>query len=194
MAEPPRIGNPAGFIRGKWPFFAVLALFALAAYYGLPEETTEDLGCVTMTGQVEVRGTSMSPLISAGQNLSLMYGYYGCNAVGKGDIVVYNYSGHPAPIVKVAKGVEGDSFRLENSTEGCGWNILINGDALENSQGVTYCTDDSGYRMLSMYERDYNGVIPENACLLLGDMAGGSLDSTQFGFVDRSDLLGKAVE
>jgi len=45
--------------------------------------------------------------------------------------------------------------------------------------------------MLSLYERDYKGVIPENAYLLLGNRASGSVDSTTFGLVDKSGIVAK---
>ena len=45
--------------------------------------------------------------------------------------------------------------------------------------------------MLSLYEENYKGVIPENAYLILGNLSGGSLDITHFGFVNKKDILGK---
>jgi len=45
--------------------------------------------------------------------------------------------------------------------------------------------------MLSLYEKDYHGVIPENTYLLLGEVTSGSLDSTRFGLIDKSSVLGK---
>jgi len=48
--------------------------------------------------------------------------------------------------------------------------------------------------MLSLYERDYKGVIPKNAYLILGNLVEGSLDSSRFGLVGKSDFLGKVVK
>jgi type IV secretory pathway protease TraF len=45
--------------------------------------------------------------------------------------------------------------------------------------------------MLSLYEKDYKGVIPENAYLLLGNLIFGSLDSTHFGLIDKSGIVAK---
>ncbi|MEK7212166.1 MAG: S26 family signal peptidase [Patescibacteria group bacterium] len=60
--------------------------------------------------------------------------------------------------------------------------------------GKPYLVGDSSYRMLSLYINDYKGQIPVNAYLLLGDNPGGSYDSTAFGLVGRSDILGKVIE
>jgi type IV secretory pathway protease TraF len=46
--------------------------------------------------------------------------------------------------------------------------------------------------MLSLYEKDYKGIIPQNTYLILGDQPSGSVDSSVFGLVDKSDILGKA--
>jgi hypothetical protein len=51
--------------------------------------------------------------------------------------------------------------------------------------------DDQGYRLLSLYEKDYKGIIPEDAYLILGNLPQGSLDSSHFGLVGKKDILGK---
>ena len=49
-------------------------------------------------------------------------------------------------------------------------------------------------RLLALYEKDYQGVIPAGAFLILGNAPGGSLDSTQFGLVSQEDLEGKVTK
>jgi type IV secretory pathway protease TraF len=51
--------------------------------------------------------------------------------------------------------------------------------------------DERGYRVLSLYEKDYKGIIPEDAYLILGNLPQGSLDSSHFGLVGKKDILGK---
>ncbi|MBU1991574.1 S26 family signal peptidase, partial [Patescibacteria group bacterium] len=72
------------------------------------------------------------------------------------------------------------------------YNLFINGKIVTNSQKFPYVFDEKQYKMLSLYEKDYKGVIPQNTYLLLGDQVNGTTDSTVFGLVDRSDILGKA--
>ncbi len=131
----------------------------------------------------------MQGLIEDGQTVKILFGYYNCHKIKKGDVVVYDFAGDKAPIIKIVKGVEGDRLRLKEANGG--WHILINDEIIKNSKGENYLIDQSGYRMLSLYERDYKGKIPKNAYLLLGNLTGGSLDSTRFGLVDKSDILGK---
>ncbi len=147
--------------------------------------------CVSKSENLEVRGDSLAPLINSGQTIKLLYGYYQCHPVEREDIVAYSYAGNKVPIIKIVKGIEGDKFQLKKSTTGCGWNILINAEIIKNSQKIPYCLGEQGYRMLSLYEKDYKGAIPSDAYLILGNWARGSLDSSRFGLVDKSDFLGK---
>ena len=61
---------------------------------------------------------------------------------------------------------------------------MLNGEAIKNSEDYLYALDSSEYRTLCLYEKDYNGVIPSDAYLILGNFPQGSCDSTQIGLVD----------
>lgn len=163
--------------------------FLLGRYF---KNSGKDNGfeCPVKTEERIVRGGSLQGLIEDGRTVKILFGYYRCHKIKRGDVVVYNFAGNKAPIIKIVKAVEGDKFHLER-TDG-GWHILINGEIVKNSEGQPYLLNERGYKMLSLYERDYQGIIPENAYLLLGNKTDGSLDSTHFGLVDKSDILGKA--
>ena len=147
--------------------------------------------CVVEERPLKVRGSSLSGLIEDGAVLKVLMGYYKCHSVERDDIIIYNY---PAgdPLIKIAKGVAGDKFHLQETDKDC-WNILINDKVIKNSQNLPYCISQQGHQMLSLYEKDYKGVIPQDAYLILGNSLGGSLDSTRFGLVGKNDILGKAI-
>jgi signal peptidase I len=139
-----------------------------------------------------VRGNSLEPLIPSGSRIKILFGYYNCHEVKKNDLVVYHYAGNEVPLLKIVKGIPGDKFELK-PTQG-GWYILINGEILKNSENQPYLLDEKRYKILSLYERDYGGIIPSNAYLILSNLPSGGLDSTSFGLVHRNDILGKAVK
>lgn len=158
----------------------------------LNKEADKNLSdCVSEERPLKVRGNSLAGLVEDGAVLKILMGYYKCHPVERDDIIVYNYPGGD-PLVKIAKGISGDKFQLKESAAGC-WNILINDKIIKNSQNLPYCISEQGYRMLSLYEKDYSGVIPQDAYLILGNSTGGSLDSTRFGLVGKNDILGKAI-
>ena len=72
-----------------------------------------------------------------------------------------------------------------------GWQILVNGKVLKNSEGKAYLLNEQRKKILSLYEKDYNGVIPENAYLVLGNLPEGSMDSTRFGLIGKSSIIAK---
>jgi len=147
------------------------------------------VSCITSTEVRTVRGNSMTGLLSDGDNVIVQFGYYGCNEPHRGDVALVHFAGDANPLVKTIKATPGDSFSLSNAS--CGWDIMVNGRVLQNAQGIDYCIGYSGYRMLSLYVQSYNGVIPQDAYLVLGNVVTGSTDSTRFGLVSRDGLLGK---
>lgn len=145
--------------------------------------------CLIKTEERTVRGDSLSPFIKPGQVVKVLIGYYNCHEVERGDIVLFDYVGNQNPAIKIVKGISGDKFELRKSNSG--WNIIVNNAIVKNSEGKTYLISGNAYKMLALYERDYKGVIPENAYLLLGNRISGSVDSTKFGLVDKSGIIAK---
>jgi len=151
--------------------------------------TSTPIDCVTSVEERTVRGSSMTGLLSDGDTVSVQFGYYGCNAPQKGDVALVHFAGDANPLIKIVKATPGDSFSL--SEAGCGWKIIVNGQALRNANGAEYCIGYSGYRMLLLYVQSYDGIIPQDAYLVLGNLVAGSTDSTRFGLTSRGSLLGK---
>lgn len=146
-------------------------------------------GCLITVEERIVQGTSFSPFIEPGTKIKALFGYYNCHDIKRGDIVLFNYPGFKNPLLKVVKGIPGDKFELKETSGG--WNIVINGKIIKNFENKAYLISGNRYKMLSLYEKDYKGVIPENAYLLLSDQIFGSLDSTRFGLVDKSGIIAK---
>lgn len=139
----------------------------------------------------EVRGDSMFPSLSPGEEVLVSLGYYNCSQIKRGDLVLFNYSEKEIPLVKKVRAVPGD--RWEISSVGSGNNIFVNGKVLKNSAGIAYELADSRLKMVELYIRDYP-ILPGNAYLLLGDSPAGSVDSTVFGLADKKDILGRVYK
>jgi len=176
-------------------FIALLFLvFALVYYLSNQDENipqTFDKELYVKTEQRIVNGNSLAPIITDGSTVDIILDYYEHNDIERGDIVLYNFTGTENPIIKIIKGIPGDKFELKESSSG--WNILVNNQVLKNSEGLPYTLYGNKYKMLSLYEKSYNNKIPEDAYLLLGNLVSGSTDSTRFGLVDKSDILGKVI-
>lgn len=153
---------------------------------------TGDMSCVKEKDPVEVKGSSLSGILESGESAWAFKGYFGCNEIRINDLVLYNWTGEVLPLVKIAKGVPGDSISLKPA--GASWNILINGKAIKNSKGDLYAVNDQAARMLNLYIKDYKGIIPKDAYLLLGNVAVGTEDSTRFGLASKDDIVGLVLK
>lgn len=158
---------------------------------GVKDRVT-DRQCLIKVEERIVRGNSLAPLIKPGEKVKALFGYYHCHKIEREDIILYSYPGNNVPLIKVVKGIPEDSFELEK-IDNKGWYILINGNVLKNSEGIPYLISGNRYKMLALYQRDYQGRIPEGAYLLLGNLPSGSTDSTCFGLVGKQGILAKVV-
>jgi signal peptidase I len=147
--------------------------------------------CPTVTTTKTVHGSSLAGFIENGQKITVKEGYYECHPVLRDDVVIYRYAG-TTPIIKIVKGIAGDSFALQPISSGK-YYIVINGQLAQNSDGQPYVIGQDQYEMLSLYVRDFRGAIPRNALLIMGNLPGGSSDSSVFGLVDKGDLIGKVT-
>lgn len=148
------------------------------------------LTCPVELARRVVSGSSLQGIIRDGEEVLIEFGYYACRPVARGDIVAYRYGGNERPIIKIARGIPGDTLALE-SGESDAWYLVINGERVHDAAGKFYILDASQARMISLYVRDYGGVIPAESYLLLGSASAASLDSRQFGLAAKADILGR---
>lgn len=169
-----------------------LGLFFLQTAFVLAPVTN----CVTTPKILRVHGNSMRPFLEPETERIILEGYYVCHPVERGDIVVHRYASKSTPIVKSVRAIAGDTLALVSAQSPTPimlnkWNIIINGTILVNDAGVPYAISEGGYRMLSLYIRDYRGLVPRGSVLLLGENPNGSIDGIRLGLTSVSDLIGK---
>lgn len=139
-----------------------------------------------------VRGDSLSPALRDGSRVRLALDPGHCLPISRGELVAFSDPGHPqAPVLKRVHGLPGDRFRL--ARDGGLYGIEINGRAARNSRGLPFRLPPGPARILGLYEKDYRGVIPPGAYLLLGEALSGGRDSTRLGLIGRKDIVGKML-
>lgn len=174
------------------PLKLSLLLLVIALILWIAGSFTGVGACSVLYKTEEVNGNSLANFIEHGSKVRIAYGYYQCGELRRDDVVIYRDAGNANPLIKIVKGLSGDSFMLAHSEGGA--KIFINGLALRTTTGEPYRISADAIQLLSLYERDYHGQIPAGAVLILGNIASGSRDSTEFGFVGRDNLIGKVVE
>lgn len=154
-----------------------------------------DLTCVDKQAEKIVRGQSLEGLLNDGEKVQVLYNYYNCNEIKRNDIIIYNYieKNQPSEIIKTIKAIPGDTIVLRDNETGTR-NILVNDEILKTSTGEPYVLSANKKTMIALHINDYNGVIPPNNYVILGNLANGSIDSIKFGFVKKDNIIGKAIK
>lgn len=136
---------------------------------------------------VTVRGDSLSPPLPDGSRVMMKPAVCALQFDGpvrRGDLVIFRTGARAQPVIKIAKGLPGDRFTVDQD----GF-IVVNGAPLENSAGAAYRLPVSQRAMLLAYQDGYGGVIPADAYLLLGDSVNSVIDSTRLGLIHISDFI-----
>ena len=175
-------------------FVVGLALFAFSQKSSSQNnQKTGSASCAIHSAIKTVRGGSLDPLFHDGDQVEALVGYYTCHPVERGDTVIISWAGHDTPIIKLVRGVPGDTFRMKEDTERHVWSVIVNDEVLTNSEGRPYEIPDEHAKLLRLYAEDPSGIIPSGAYLVLGNMPAGSLDGTRFGLVGKDEFIAQAV-
>lgn len=131
---------------------------------------------------IKVEGTSMSPAIRSGALLEHFRGYYQNHLVQRGDLVTFRVPTEQKILIKRAIAVPGDRIEMRD------WSLLVNGEEAKTLRGIPYeFRSESVAAMVSMAR-----VVPEGMFLAMGEARRGSKDSSLYGFIPTSALVGKA--
>lgn len=147
----------------------------------------KNLSCVEHADIRTLSGTSLSPMLLPDDQLLFLGGYYKCNLIKKGDLVLYRW-GDKKNVAKFVRGMAGDILTVEEISPDQ-WRLELNGQPLHNSTGAEYILSEQKAALIRLYARK----IKLNEVLLLGDKSHGSHDSTVFGLVNTSQLSGKLI-
>lgn len=148
---------------------------------------TKNISCIEYADVRSLSGSSLSPALLAGDQLLFLGGYYGCNPVKYGDLVLYRWGGSKN-VAKFVRGLSGDLLAVEQVSANQ-WRLELNGQPLHNSLGNEYILSEKKAALIRLYA----GRLKANEVLLLGDKSNGSHDSTVFGLVNTNQLSGKLI-
>ena len=130
---------------------------------------------------VKVEGTSMMPGLTDQERIFInKYEYkFGVGAISRGDLVVFHFPlDRSQSYIKRVIGVPGDMVEVEDGM------VLVNGKPLVEP----YVPEEYRDHLSLVKER-----VPADKYFVLGDHRSSSNDSRIWGFVDRTDIYGKAV-
>lgn len=185
--------NPRGYFKNL-PL-PIILIFWLSGCQLYPEQTEGkvksilpyNLSCIEYSDVRTLSGGSLSPTLLSGDQLLFLGGYYECNPVKNGDLVLYRWGGSKN-VAKFVRGLSGDLLAVEQVSANQ-WRLELNGQPLHNSLGNEYILSEKKAALIRLYA----GRLKANEVLLLGDKSDGSHDSTVFGLVNTNQLSGKLI-
>ena len=122
----------------------------------------------------QVVGPSMSPTLESKDILVLNKIHYKLFDIKRFDIISFEYD-ETKYLIKRVIGLPGETVEYKDNK------LYINNELVEEEfLNDTIITDN--YK---------SGIIPEDMYVVLGDNRTNSLDSREFGFVSKNDILGK---
>ncbi len=175
-------------VTNKKLLLMLLAIIGVSALLYFTFSKQEEVGIFNtdcfVAMQRTVNGDSMSPLIENGEVVTTYENYYNCNEIQRGDIVIFSFKTRDEDYIKKVLGMPEDLLEIEQGF------LKINGEYLLNSEGRQYKVDSIKEKILTIPL--VNQQIPRNGYLVLGDNVDVSVfDSRQYGFINKSQIIGK---
>ena len=150
-----------------------------------------NVSCVKSTDIIVSNDATMAGLIELNARVKVYRGYYGCNMVERGDMVLFQFSKSIPPVVRIIYGLPGDKFKLTKNAADQ-WRIDINGTVVSGSAGE-YTIASNSIPPLKTYEISRRGVLKENEYILFADQSPAISDSSNLGIITKDKIVGKAL-
>lgn len=96
----------------------------------MPLALPSNLSYVNYADVRTLTGTSLSPALLSGDQLLFLGGYYGCNPIQYGDLVMYRW-GDKKNVAKFVSGLSGDQLAVQEIAPNQ-WRLELNGQPLHN--------------------------------------------------------------
>jgi len=131
----------------------------------------------------KIQGASMEPNFHNNEYLITDKITYRLREPQKGDVIVFRSPPtYQEELIKRIIGVPGDSVSIENGM------VIVNGTTLKES----YIPDDFATLSRRFIKEGEIKIVPDNSYFVLGDNREHSLDSREFGFVEKDKITGIA--
>lgn len=166
-------------------FLSLFAFFVPSAgqAQGRPDPDSAFCGLTLVT----VEGTSLAPLLKSGDNVETRPPSCLDRPIRRGDIVLFRGGASANPMIKRVVAAAGDLFA------GGGGQLIVNGSPATTSSGEAFRLSRPQANLIAMYQREYNGRLPDGIYIVMGDGPTATNDSARYGPINIVDIMGVVV-
>lgn len=156
-----------------------------------PEDIFSDwernTNCKTNETYYDIVWESMQPLIKNLAKVKVIENYYKCKSVvERGDIIIYETSATPGPIIKQVRALPNDIIKFDEI-----WKLYINWELLKNSVWQEYIFDEKQQSAINMYVREWK--LQETSFLAFWDNVSNSDDSRRLWWLGLEYFKAKVI-
>jgi signal peptidase I len=133
-----------------------------------------------------IRGNSLNPYLKDGDEIKVDLNYYNHLDPRRYDTIVYNFSARDQLLIKYIGVIPKDNFSIKNNK------LYVNNQEFKNILNQTYILNTQNQKMLELYEKSFEGKMPENTYFIFS-IRSGEIDSGKFGPVNKDKIIGKVM-
>lgn len=174
-----------------------LTLFSTYNYFFKKRLTIQEVKttCITSTESKTMTDAYLKGLLERGESYQAEVGYYDCNPVNRDDIVLQKISSAIEPVVRIVRGVPGDSFELKQDEKDKNhWFVKINDKHISDFFNKNYFVKASREPVLKTQELAKNGVLGKDDYIVLSNFPPGMADSGSLGVISKKYLKAKIIK
>lgn len=152
-----------------------------------------NLNCIYTTKSDTMGTSELGHILTKGQTYKVLMGYYRCNEVSRGDLVLYQFSDEILPVIRIVRGIPNDQVETREVSKGL-WEIRVNSNPIPGPDGGDFqLTELASPPLVNTLMKSRNGVLKNDEYLLMTLLPPGSDDSLRLGPAPKSRLRGKVL-
>lgn len=152
-----------------------------------------NLKCVYATRNNTMETSELGHVLTKGETYKVLMGYYRCNEVSRGDLVLYQFSDEILPVIRIVRGIPNDQIETREVSKGL-WEIHVNSTPAPGPDGGDFqLTELASPPLLNTLMKSRDGILKDDEYLLMTLLPPGSDDSLRLGPAPKSRLRGKVL-
>ncbi|MBK9039563.1 MAG: hypothetical protein IPL83_10420 [Bdellovibrionales bacterium] len=176
----------SGILTITWTVYATWLIKRQSVY-------PPNLKCIYTTKNDTMGTSELGHILTKGQTYKVLMGYYRCNEVSRGDLVLYQFSDEILPVIRIVRGIPNDQIETREVSTGL-WEIRVNSNPIPGPDGGDFqLTELASPPLLNTLMKSRNGILKNDEYLLMTLLPPGSDDSLRLGPAPKSRLRGKVL-